>query len=251
MGYKEKRDLVTHPVAKELLDIMIRKESNLAVSLDVPNMESALQMIEQVAPYACVIKTHVDIIEDFDHRWIDAILALKAKHDFLVFEDRKFADIGSTVKLQYSGGMYRIADWADIINAHALPGPGIIEALAEVGVPHGRGLLLLSEMSSAGNLCDAQYAEHTIAMADEYPDFVMGLIAQKGVSPDSPYIVMTPGVNLASHGDCLGQQYRTPEEVVAAGSDVVIVGRGIYQAEDPVAAAAAYCEAAWGGIGSV
>ena len=39
---------------------------------------------------------------------------------------RKFADIGHTVIEQYGGGMYKIASWAHLINAHALPGPGVL-----------------------------------------------------------------------------------------------------------------------------
>ncbi len=48
------------------------------------------------------------------------------------FLTRKFADIGHTVVLQYTKGLFRIAEWADLVTVHALPGEGILQALEQV-----------------------------------------------------------------------------------------------------------------------
>ncbi len=111
-------------------------------------------------------------------------------------EDRKFADIGNTVKHQYEGGIYKIADWADITNAHILPGPGIINGLADVGRKKNRGLILLAEMSSSGHLMDEDYIKQTYKMAEQYADFVIGFVTQHALSTDPHWINFTPGVKL-------------------------------------------------------
>ena len=45
--------------------------------------------------------------------------------------------------------------------------------------------------------------------------------------------------------DDLGQQYNTPESVVNSGADLAVVGRGITEAEDKLAATLKYKEELW------
>jgi orotidine-5'-phosphate decarboxylase len=119
-----------------------------------------------------------------------------------------------------------------LTNAHPLPGPGIITGLASVGKPLGRGLLLLAEMSSKGNLATGEYTKQAMQMAkDAGREFVIGFISMTRVDQgeEEDWLMMTPGVGLVSKGDAMGQQYKTPRQVVYEnGCDVIIVGRGIY-----------------------
>jgi orotidine 5'-phosphate decarboxylase subfamily 1 len=238
--FQKRLSEVKHPLSQALLTLMLKKETNLVLSADVTTQADLLALIDVVGSDIAVLKTHIDILSDFTSD-LPARLREKAdQHQFMIFEDRKFADIGHTVQMQYGGGIYHIADWAEISNAHVLPGPGIIEALKSVGKPQGRGLLLLAEMSSKGNLATPEYIAKTVAMADEHADFVMGFISRGSLVADGRFLHFTPGVHLGVTGDALGQQYLTPAAALAGGSDLIIVGRGIYASDDPRAQAALY-----------
>lgn len=245
MRYSNRAEHTTHPLLKELFFLMEEKETNLSVAADLVRADDILKLAEDIGDDICVFKTHIDIVEDFSLDFIEALLEIKKKKNFLLFEDRKFADIGNTVRLQYEKGIYHISDWADIINAHTVPGTGVIEGLQTVGLPKQKGLLLLAQMSSEGTLAEGEYTQKTVEMALAYKDFVIGFIGQQRLIDDPSFIVMTPGVQLEHVGDALGQQYNTPEQVIAQGSDIIIVGRGIYEAVDTRDAAKRYREAGW------
>lgn len=237
----ERAELCSNPTAKRLFKVMHEKETRLAVAVDTVHAEELLHFAELLGPEICVLKTHIDILHDFTPTLIQKLKVLAEKHQFILFEDRKFADIGNTVKQQYGEGIYKIADWSPITNAHIIPGPGIIAGLRDVGLPRGHGLLLLAEMSSAGSLACGDYTQKAVEMAYAHSDFVIGFICQHKLTDRPEFIHMTPGVHLASEGDSLGQQYLTPQVAIhERGSDIIIVGRGITESEDPVSTARRY-----------
>ncbi|XP_066542945.1 uncharacterized protein [Hoplias malabaricus] len=247
LSYGERATLPgVSPMASKLLRLMEEKKSNLCLSADVTQSKELLELADTLGPYICVLKTHVDILEDFSPETGSRLLKLAQKHDFLIFEDHKFADIGNTVKHQYEGGLYNISSWSHMVNAHAVPGPGVVKGLQAVGQPLGHGCLLIAEMSSQGSLATTEYTQSVVKMADDFPKFVFGFISQSKVSCKPEHIHMTPGVQLQSGGDGLGQQYITPDEVICSRrSDIIIVGRGILKSEDRVKAAQEYRRAGW------
>jgi orotidine 5'-phosphate decarboxylase subfamily 1 len=246
LTYAERAHLCHNPTAQKLFTLMAAKETNLSASIDVTRKKDVIDLANELGPSICVLKTHIDIIEDFDMSLIDELNRLASRHQFIIFEDRKFADIGNTVKMQYEKGIYKIASWAPITNAHPIVGPSIIEGLKEVGLPLGNGLLLLAELSAKGSMAKGSYTQAAIEMAQQHTDFVIGFITQKRLTNNDAFINATPGVNLSQTSDKLGQQYVTPKHaIVENGSDIIIVGRGLYRTDNPDKMAQRYREEAW------
>ena len=82
-------------LASYLFSLISIKQSNLCVSADVYSTTALLRLAEEVGDSICVLKTHADIIDDFSDRTIKGLQEIAKRKHFLLFEDRKFADIGS------------------------------------------------------------------------------------------------------------------------------------------------------------
>ena len=87
---------ITKNIASYLLSLIAVKQSNLCLSADVETSAELLQIAEDVGDSICLLKTHCDIVTDWTDRTAQALREIAQRKRFLIFEDRKFADIGGT-----------------------------------------------------------------------------------------------------------------------------------------------------------
>ncbi|HRK27929.1 MAG TPA: orotidine-5'-phosphate decarboxylase [Chitinophagales bacterium] len=244
--YPQRIELCHLPVSKRLLQIAETKQSNLILSADVDTAQELLKLAGDVGQHICMLKTHVDILPDFTPDTIVQLKQLAQKHNFLLFEDRKFADIGNTVQKQFTSGIFNLPDWADVMTVHVIAGASSITALKESGLMHNKGLIIIAQMSTSDTLTDENYLQKAAKIGEANKDIIMGYVAQQPVSTDAGLLQFVPGVHLAAKGDTMGQTYNSPRTAFTQrGADFIIVGRGIYHDAQPRQAAIRYKEAAW------
>jgi uridine monophosphate synthetase len=247
LGFSARAKFVQNPISKKLFEIMSTKKTTLCVAADITSATDLLNLAEQVGPHICLMKTHIDIVEDFHPNVINHLKEIANRHNFFLFEDKKFGDIGKTVQLQYSKSIFQISSWANLVTAHSLLGKGVLEGIKAGDGLKERGVFLLAETSSAESLIDQNYVQSTIKLAKHYSDIVIGIVCQSPLFRDEPGLIqLTPGCHLESVGDTLAQQYSSPENVVLTkGGDIAVVGRGITKAADRSAEAKKYKDLLW------
>lgn len=133
--YAARAATASHPLNRYLFQLMDLKASNLCLSADVATARELLYFADKIGPYIVVLKTHHDMIAGWDfhpeHGTGAKLASLARRHGFLIFEDRKFGDIGNTVELQYTSGSARIIEWAHIVNVNMVPGKASVTSLAD------------------------------------------------------------------------------------------------------------------------
>lgn len=215
--------------------IISEKNTNVILSADLEEDYKILNLVDELGPLLLGVKLHSDIIKFSNHfDFYEKLKELKEKHNLIVIDDRKFCDIGNTVKLQSE----EICKYADLITVHAISGHGILDGLRNNCESYNCGILLIAEMSSNDNLIDRNYTNRVVDMARSYDDIVVGFICQSRLDDSGDFLHFTPGVKysdpLCGNQDNLGQRYKSPEYLIEQQKvDVLIVGRGIYQSDDP------------------
>jgi uridine monophosphate synthetase len=156
-------------------------------------------------------------MEDFDSDVIRQLIKYKEQYGFAIWEDRKFADIGSIVHRQIHEGMYKISSWADYVSVHVISGPGILDELNDLGA------IVIVNMSTKDNIMDDTYMQNALNIINANTN-VVGIVSQiKHNSVNIPHIV--PGINITSNADSSDQIYNSFE--LKKWADLFVVGRGI------------------------
>ena len=233
-------------IYQKIINLMLTKKSNLAIALDYTNKDKILSSLDKIGKYAVIIKLHCDIIDDFDLDFVEKMLEKSNTYKFLIFEDRKFSEIGNIFHKQYTGGIYKIRNWTNIINFHLISGPKMLDMYKNTLNPNkARGGLLVAEMSTEDCLIDINYTEKNKQFADKYKECIFGFISQRKIHTNN-FIYMTPGIGIGKKKDSCNQTYTNPHQAIFENkTDIIIVGRNITQAEDIVEETIRYKSIGW------
>ena len=265
MTFEARSEKCSNQLSAKLLQLMASKKTTLCVAADLSVSDKVLALAKAVGPYICIFKTHVDVLADYSDTFVKELKQLAQTYNFLIMEDRKFGDIGHTVSLQYGSGTHKIAEWADLVTVHAIPGPGVVDGLVDAIETQkcslkDRACFIVAEMSSKDTLAAGPYHAAAVKLAESRLDFVAGVVSQSAVGISSVGLIqLTPGVRIpatlngsgkngvsSSGSDGLGQQYNSPHHVVVErGADIAVVGRGITEAENSGNAAKLYRDLLW------
>ena len=223
--------------------------ARLAVALDFSTRDEILGIARRVAPAADLLKFGLEAFVSFGPGLVREVAALAP-----VFLDLKLHDIPNTV----AGAAAAAArTGAVILNVHASGGAEMMKAAAlaareaatkgSLPAPKIIAVTILTSLDAAalesiGLSAPPREAALRLALLAKdsgldgvvcSPEEAAAIRAAAG--PD--FLLVVPGIRPAGSAAADQKRIATPSGAVAAGADVLVVGRPITQARDPLAAA--------------
>ncbi|QRZ12998.1 orotidine-5'-phosphate decarboxylase [Paracoccus methylovorus] len=221
-------------------------DDRLIVALDVPNALAGLELAGKIGDAASFYKIGLGMLTGGG---LALANELKQEHGKRIFLDMKFFDIGATVEAAVRG----IAQYdLDFLTVHG--DPHVVRAAKQGAAGSGMKILAVTVLTSldradldAGMIVPGDLAEIVATRAarafEAGADGVIASPREAGLISALPEaegrLIVTPGVRPA--GSDAGDQKRieTPATAIANGADHIVVGRPIWKAADPRAAAQA------------
>jgi orotidine-5'-phosphate decarboxylase len=216
----------------------------IAVALDTADLASAVRWVTAVAEHVTTAKVGLEL---FCAEGAGAVEKIRASADVEIFLDLKLHDIPATV----AGAVRAVAPLAPTyLTVHAGGGPAMISAAAEASPQTQIAAVTVLTSLSAADLA-------RIGIAGRPEDAVVRLAmlaveagaraivcSPREVAPVRAAVgpavtLITPGVRPAGANADDQARIATPAQALAAGADLLVIGRPITGAADPGGAAAA------------
>ncbi|WP_411892750.1 orotidine-5'-phosphate decarboxylase [Yoonia sp. SDW83-1] len=219
-------------------------DDRLIVAMDVPNVLAGLDLAEALGDTVSFYKIGLGMLTGGG---LALANELKQDHGKRIFLDMKFFDIGATVEAAVRG----VAQFdLDFLTVHG--DPHVVRAAREGAGGSDMKILAVTILTSldradldascikAGNVADLVQERAGIALSNGADGVICSpqeAALVRALPEADGKLIVTPGVRPA--GADLGDQKRvmTPAQAIAAGADHVVVGRPVWQAADPRAAA--------------
>ena len=219
-------------------------DDRLIVALDVPDAVAGLELAERIGPQVGFYKIGLGMLTGGG---LALARELIDEHGKRIFLDMKLFDIGATVEAAVRG-LARFD--LDFLTVHG--DPQVVRAAKEGAAGSGLRILGVTVVTSADRsdlddmmIVPGSVAEITVERAARaLTAGADGVICSPGEAaairalPEAAgRLIVTPGVRPegAAHGD--QKRVATPAAAIAAGADHIVVGRPVWQAADPRAAA--------------
>ncbi|MEX2324530.1 MAG: orotidine-5'-phosphate decarboxylase [Nitriliruptoraceae bacterium] len=217
-------------------------QAKLAVALDVEQLERAVDLARSLQHDVGCFKVGLELFSAYGP---EAVRAIRPYGD--IFLDVKLHDIPTTV-----GRATRqlAALGISLMTVHASGGPAMVAAAAEAFGTRGRVLAVtvLTSISAQDRerLGIPDHEDHVPDLAELATDHgASGIVCSVTEAPavrariGHRPLVVTPGIRPTGFGTDDHATATTPTAAIDAGSDLLVVGRPITQADDPRAAAQA------------
>jgi len=223
----------------------LKQDSPIVVALDYQSADQAIAMSSQLDPQRCRLKVGKELFTAAGPQLVE-----KLQHQgFEVFLDLKFHDIPNTVAKAVLAAA-RMGVW--MVNVHASGGAEMMQttqaALKEKGghQPLLIAVTVLTSMDAAGLIATGIHqtpAERVLSLARLSQESGFdGVVCSAQESAllkaelGNDFKLVTPGIrpSFAAVGD--QKRIMTPAQAMSAGSDYLVIGRPITQAEQPMKA---------------
>ena len=217
-------------------------DPKVIVALDYENQNDALAFVDNIDPTQCRLKVGKEMFTLFGPDFVREL----HKRDFSVFLDLKFHDIPNTCSKAVKAAA-EMGVW--MVNVHASGGERMMSASREILEPYGKDRPLLIGVTVLTSMEQSDLAGIGLDIApQEQVKRLARLTQQSGLDGvvcsahessilkaelGQDFKLVTPGIRPV--GSAAGDQRRimTPAEAMSAGSDYLVIGRPITQAEEP------------------